>query len=65
MDTLTNFTTQGAADYLGLARRTLERWRLVRLGPPYRKLGTRVVYTRAALDEWCRANTVTPLAMGK
>jgi len=60
MDTPENFTTAAAADHLGLARRTLERWRLIHQGPPYRKLGRRVVYPRAELDEWAIAKTVTP-----
>lgn len=60
MDMPENLTTQAAADHLGLARRTLERWRLVRQGPPYRKLGRRVVYPRDALEEWASAQTVMP-----
>ncbi len=65
MDTPRNLSTRAAADYLGLAQRTIERWRLVHEGPTYLKLGRRVLYPRAALDEWCRANTVTPEAADK
>ena len=46
-----------AAAYLGLAKSTLNRWRHEGNGPPYRKLGKRVVYSRIALDEELAKNT--------
>lgn len=46
------FTT-GAAAYLGLSPRTLEKWRVLGDGPPYSRLGgRRVVYYLADLDAW-------------
>ena len=44
---------QGAADYLGLATSTLAKMRLRGDGPPYAKVGRRiVVYELADLDAW-------------
>lgn len=40
-----------AAIYLGVAAQTLNRWRMkAGEGPPFVKLGRRVVYERADLD---------------
>ena len=44
--------TKEAAQRLGLSARTLERWRLIGAGPPYHKLGSRVLYDIAAVDLW-------------
>lgn len=41
-----------AADFLRLSPRTLEKLRVIGGGPPYRKLGRRVVYALADLEEW-------------
>jgi excisionase family DNA binding protein len=41
-----------AAAYCGLSPRTLERARVTGEGPPYAKLGRRVLYRRPDLDEW-------------
>jgi predicted DNA-binding transcriptional regulator AlpA len=45
-----------AAHYLGVSESTLAKWRCrVSSGPPYVKLGTRLVaYERAELDAWMR-----------
>lgn len=45
-------TTQQAAEYLGLKRRTLEKMRVVGGGPPYRKHGRYVRYHRDELAVW-------------
>ena len=46
-------TTAAAADRLNISPRTLERWRIVGGGPPFRKLGPQIVrYDVAELDEW-------------
>lgn len=42
--------TREAASYLRLQPATLERWRCVGGGPTFRKLGGRVLYTKAELD---------------
>lgn len=47
-----HFTTREAAEYLGLAWRTLERWRADGVGPAYLKLGGAVRYDRADLDRF-------------
>lgn len=44
-----------AATYLRLQPRTLSKYRAEGTGPRYSKLGDRVVYHRARLDEWARA----------
>ena len=41
-----------AAEYLGLSVRTMNRYRVTGDGPPYYRLGGRVRYVRAELDEW-------------
>lgn len=41
-----------AADVLGLSAATLRCWRSLGKGPPYRKLGTRVVYDEAEIRSW-------------
>jgi len=38
--------------------RTLENWRQRRVGPPYRKFGSRVLYPIEALLDWERKQTV-------
>jgi hypothetical protein len=46
-------TQEVAARYLGgLSVKTLERWRVLGIGPAFRKLGRRCFYTVADLDEW-------------
>lgn len=48
-------TTEQAAAYLGLARKTLEKQRVYGDGPPFRKHGRRVLYRREDLDVWSEA----------
>lgn len=49
-------TTDEAADYIGIARSTLEKWRSKSKGPKYCKLGagpkSPVRYTKVDLDAW-------------
>jgi predicted DNA-binding transcriptional regulator AlpA len=45
------------AEILRLSERTLERHRLSGEGPPFVKLGRRVVYRRSDIEAWTRANT--------
>lgn len=52
--------TPEAAGELGVETRTLERWRLERRGPPYRKFGRRVLYELDALHDWAQKQTVQP-----
>lgn len=46
-----------AAAYLGLSRKTLEKWRNQGKGPPYKKFGRNVMYSLYELDGWAEAQT--------
>lgn len=43
---------KGAAAYLHLASQTMAKMRLTGIGPPYYKVGRRVLYDRMDLDRW-------------
>lgn len=45
-------TTVEAAAFLRSNPRTLERWRVVGIGPRFAKIGHRVAYSRVSLSEW-------------
>ncbi len=45
-------TTDEAAELLRLAAHTLHKWRCDGAGPPYVRVGRRIVYRRDALREW-------------
>jgi hypothetical protein len=47
--------TAQAACYLRLRPATLERWRSIGEGPPFSKLGRRVVYFESDLEEFARS----------
>ena len=47
--------TRQAAAYLGLSRRSLEKWRLNGSGPTFRRFGRRRLYHLADLDAWAAA----------
>ena len=59
--------THEAARLLDLSPRTLEKHRCDGTGPTYRKLGGRVVYALADLEDWieacARRSTSEPLAV--
>ena len=44
--------TRRAAKVIGMSRRTLEKWRTLGKGPPYLKLGRRVLYSSTDLEAW-------------
>lgn len=46
------WNTVKAADYLGLMPQTLQKMRMRGEGPPYRKHGRSVRYTREEIDAW-------------
>jgi excisionase family DNA binding protein len=53
LSTRKKLSTQEAADYLGLGKSTLDKLRVIRNdGPPFFKVGTRIVYDVADLDAW-------------
>ena len=54
MDTL--FSVDGAAQVLGLAVSTLNKFRVYGTGPRFVKLGRSVRYRPADLDAWIEAN---------
>ena len=47
-------TPAETATELGVAVRTLDRWHLLRIGPPRTELGKRIYYRRAAVVAWIR-----------
>jgi excisionase family DNA binding protein len=50
-------TTEEAGEYLGFAKRTLQRWRTEGTGPPYRKVnGNQARYHVRELDVWMDTN---------
>jgi predicted DNA-binding transcriptional regulator AlpA len=51
-----------AAKILGLARQSMANRRSKRLGPPYVKLGGRVVYLIADLQDFLKKNRIDPEA---
>ena len=49
-----------AADYLGISRKTLQRWRFDLKGPAYAKLNNKLIrYRLADLDEWMNQQLVS------
>jgi excisionase family DNA binding protein len=55
--------TAAAAEYLGMSPTTLETWRSTGRYPlKFIKLGRRVLYNRADLDEFMAARTATSTA---
>jgi predicted DNA-binding transcriptional regulator AlpA len=56
--------TPEAARFLGISHRTLERYRIAGTGPAYLKIGGRVVYRLADLEQWAlstrRTSTTEP-----
>jgi predicted DNA-binding transcriptional regulator AlpA len=55
--------TPQAAAYINLSVSTLEKLRPLGKGPPFRKVGSKiVVYDRADLDTWIEACTHGPAA---
>jgi excisionase family DNA binding protein len=45
-------STEQVAAYLGLSKSTLDKFRIFGGGPIYAKLGRRVTYSRADIDQW-------------
>lgn len=56
-----HLTTAEAADYLRKAPRTLIRWRALRIGPAWHKVGHHVLYKRTDLDEWVTTRRCDPV----
>lgn len=45
-------TKDELAESLGVSVRTLDRWHLLRVGPPRTRAGKKVLYHRAAIIDW-------------
>ena len=52
--------TMGAAEYLGLHPRTLDNWRSQGRGPRYLRVGRRIVYRIAHLEDYLESRVVEP-----
>lgn len=46
------------SDITGLSVKTLQRWRLLNMGPPYRKFGGAVRYNAADVSNWIASTPV-------
>jgi hypothetical protein len=55
---LVNVDVRGAAHHLGLSKSHLDKLRMRRAGPPFSRLGRRIIYSIADLDHWVIANRV-------
>jgi len=58
--TIRTFLTETeAAEYLGISKKTLQRWRFGRRGPSYvRVAGKLIRYHQAILDTWMDQQTI-------
>jgi predicted DNA-binding transcriptional regulator AlpA len=54
------FDQNHAAEYLGLSVHTLEKWRSLKKGPAYLKVGHFVRYTQEDLENWISSQRVRP-----
>lgn len=57
---MANLRVLKAAEYVGLSKSTLDKFRCYGTGPRYIKLGRAVVYRTADLDDWVSENRVKP-----
>ena len=49
--------TEEAARYLGVSIPTLKRWRAESIGPPYQRIGPKLIrYSEKELDAWLAAH---------
>lgn len=46
------------SEMTGLSVKTLQRWRLLNMGPPYRKFGGAVRYGEADISSWIASTPV-------
>lgn len=54
-------STREAADYIGFSERTFIRWRNAGEGPPYCRVGGKIVYLRSDLSAHLKSNRVVPV----
>lgn len=55
-----NIRVREAADYVGLSKSTLDKFRCYGTGPRYIKLGRAVIYSTNDLDDWVSENRIKP-----
>lgn len=55
---------EAVADLLDVSVRTLQAWRLRRVGPPFVQVGRAIRYRRRDLIDWIGANTVGSFCTG-
>jgi hypothetical protein len=58
-------TQTEAAKYLGKSLRTIERWRVLRMGPPHTQLGKQPVYRTSSIDDWLHGQEIKPIRRTK
>lgn len=56
------YDEEGAAAFLGVSPRSLERWRALRKGPPFLRYTHRVYYPKTDLVNWAFSQRVDPSA---
>ncbi len=59
------YTTKDAATYLGLAQRTLQKYRVDGSGPKFRKIRGHSFYDVADLDAWVESAEKTAITFDK
>ena len=53
-------TSEESQDFLRVSQQTLANWRVQKIGPPYIKLGGKVLYRISDLEEWLDSRLVRP-----
>ena len=56
---MSNIRVRAAAEYVGLSKSSLDKFRCYGTGPAYSKVGRAVVYSTADLDAWLAAGRRT------
>ncbi len=62
--TLGYLTEDETALALGVTKPTLRSWRAHKRGPPWSRVGRKIVYGKNCLSEFIAAQTVTPVSSG-
>jgi predicted DNA-binding transcriptional regulator AlpA len=57
---MANLRVRMAAEYVGLSKSALDKYRCYGGGPVYAKLGTTVIYGTEDLDAWVTARRIVP-----
>lgn len=53
-------TRDDLATQLGVSPQTVKRWAMRREGPPWMKVGRKVLYNRDSVKEWLRSREIDP-----